>query len=187
MFWVKFIKSPWINLPMCISLSVNTVIAYRSRWAGICTTLCYPIHIKSRVIDLLAVLHINFHVMKIEFWVIHSSKNHHFRRPVQVSLNCSTVQIMASEKTVLVSTFIAPIEARGLCLCACRSSWRQYSEERSYLQIMLCVRHWSTPWNCCHITLAQAADIFISFYWILFFSFFFLTSLFLWEEISVMH
>jgi len=40
--------------------------------------------------------------------------------PVQRSLNCSMVPIMASEKAVLVSTFIAPIVAMSLCLCSCR-------------------------------------------------------------------
>lgn len=50
---------------------------------------------------------------------------------------------------------------------SCRPSWRQYSEETPCLQIWFMLENYPTPWNCCHITVAQAADIFSSFsYWV---------------------
>lgn len=90
------------------------------------------------------------------------------KRPL--ALSCARqymVQIMASEKAMLVTAFIVPV-ARSLCLCSCWSSHRWYSEERSYLQITFYVGNWSTPWNCWHIMLAQEADILRYYCWVFF-------------------
>lgn len=92
------------------------------------------------MIDLLTVLHMNFHLMKMQCWVIPPLKKPLFPNSlwsILLAQSCaryfkSSISLRrAAEEAVLSCSFIVPIVFRSSGRCSCTSSLRQHSRERS--------------------------------------------------------